>query len=62
LKTTRQRGSPPHGHQGGPELTSSTQPHPSRNKGQIRVSIRRDEDPWQHPAAERLVQLLETLA
>ena len=26
------------------------------------VSIRRDEDPWQHPAAERLVQLLETLA
>ena len=27
-----------------------------------RVSIRRDEDPWQHPAAERLVKLLETLA
>jgi hypothetical protein len=27
-----------------------------------RVSIRRDKDPWQHPATERLVQLLETLA
>jgi len=27
-----------------------------------RVSIGRDEDPWQYPAAERLVQLLETLA
>jgi len=27
-----------------------------------RLSIRRNKDPWQHPAAERLMQLLEALA